>query len=293
MCGGYFKEQDIRDYILSKEQIETFFRTENIIYWLENPLSDKLVSICCIPTDLEDQLHKVLWKNGIPKILTSGTLSDDRGFTYFKSNAGIDKVNKNFISEMSCRSPFDYKNNALLYVSENVPFPDKQCNEYIEALADEIIRIVDAAYGHTVILFTSYSLLSRVYELARHRIKYPVLKMDKSEKNIVEAFKNSGNSVLLLQAHFGKVLTVPEIFYLHLLSSTCRFQHRHRFWNIGRNSMELKEFIEFIIFPEMLIKLKQGMGRLIRCETDTGLIAILDFRISKKGKYRKRVLGAL
>lgn len=43
----------------------------------------------------------------------------------------------------------------------------------------------------------------------------------------------------------------------------------------------------------MLIKLKQGMGRLIRCETDTGVIAILDFRISKNGKYRKRVLKAL
>ena len=101
-------------FLEAKEQIETFFRTENIIYWLENPLSDKLVSICCIPTDLEDQLHKVLWKNGIPKILTSGTLSDDRGFTYFKSNAGIDKVNKNFISEMSCRSQFYYKTNAFL-----------------------------------------------------------------------------------------------------------------------------------------------------------------------------------
>jgi len=43
----------------------------------------------------------------------------------------------------------------------------------------------------------------------------------------------------------------------------------------------------------MLIKLKQGMGRLIRCETDTGLISILDFRISKKGKYRRRILESL
>ncbi len=281
-------------FLEAKEQIETFFRTENIIYWLENPLSDKLVSICCIPTDLEDQLHKVLWKNGIPKILTSGTLSDDRGFTYFKSNAGIDKVNKNFISEMSCRSPFDYKNNALLYVSENVPFPDKQSVEYIEALADEIIRIVDAAYGHTVILFTSYSLLSRVYELARHRIKYPVLKMDKSEKNIVEAFKNSRNSVLFATGSFwegvdcpGDILSSLIIVNLPFPTPTPILEYRKKQY------AELKEFIEFIIFPEMLIKLKQGMGRLIRCETDTGLIAILDFRISKKGKYRKRVIGTL
>jgi len=54
-----------------------------------------------------------------------------------------------------------------------------------------------------------------------------------------------------------------------------------------------EEFIDTIVFPEIIIKLKQGMGRLIRCETDTGIIAVLDFRISKNGKDRKRVLKAL
>lgn len=277
-----------------KEQIETFYRTDNIIYWLENPMSEKLVSVCSIPTDLESQLHKVLWKNGIPKLLTSGTLSDDRGFTYFKSSAGIAKVNKNDISEMSYCSPFDYKNNALLYVSENVPFPDKHSSDYIEALADEIIRLVDAACGHTVILFTSYSLLSRVYELARHRIKYPTLKMDKSEKNIVEAFKNSGNGVLFATGSFwegvdcpGDILSSLIIVNLPFPTPTPILEYKKKQYT------QVKEFIEALIFPEMLIKLKQGMGRLIRCETDTGLIAILDFRISKRGNYRERVLEAL
>ena len=151
----------------------------------------------------------MLWKNGIPKILTSGTLSDDRGFTYFKSNAGIDLVNRNEISETTCRSPFDYKNNVRLYVSENVPFPDKQNDDYMNALADEIIRLVDATCGHTVVLFTSYSLLSKVYELVRHRIKFPVLKMDKSEKNIVEAFKRSENGVLFATGSFWEGVDCP------------------------------------------------------------------------------------
>ena len=56
---------------------------------------------------------------------------------------------------------------------------------------------------------------------------------------------------------------------------------------------DIKSFIDTIVFPEMIIKLKQGMGRLLRSETDTGVVAILDFRISTKGKYRRRVLKAL
>jgi ATP-dependent DNA helicase DinG len=276
------------------EQIDAFYHTDNIIYWLENPLSEKLVSICSIPTDLENQLNNVLWKNGIPKILTSGTLSDDKGFTYFKSNAGIDLVNRNEISETTCRSPFDYKNNVRLYVSENVPFPDKQNDDYMNALANEIIRLVDATCGHTVVLFTSYSLLSKVHELARNRIKFPVLKMDKSEKNIVEAFKRSENGVLFATGSFWEGVDCPGDIISSLIVVNLPFPTPTPIMDHKKGQFaQLKAFIDTIIFPEMLIKLKQGMGRLIRCETDTGLIAILDFRISKKGKYRNRVLSAL
>lgn len=276
------------------EQIDVFYHTDNIIYWLENPLSEKLVSICSIPTDLENQLNNVLWKNGIPKILTSGTLSDDKGFTYFKSNAGIDLVNRNEISETTCRSPFDYKNNVRLYVSENVPFPDKQNDDYMNALADEIIRLVDATCGHTVVLFTSYSLLSKVHELVRHRIKFPVLKMDKSEKNIVEVFKRSENGVLFATGSFWEGVDCPGDILSSLIVVNLPFPTPTPIMDHKKGQFaQLKAFIDTIVFPEMLIKLKQGMGRLIRCETDTGLIAILDFRISKKGKYRNRVLSAL
>ncbi|WP_338433341.1 ATP-dependent DNA helicase [Clostridium tyrobutyricum] len=276
------------------EQIKTFYHTDKIVYWLENPMSEKLVSVCCIPTDLEEQLHNVLWKNGIPKILTSATLSDDRGFKYFKNNTGIDKVNRNNLSEISFPSPFDYKNNTLLYISENVPFPDKVSDDYLKSVADEIIRIVEATHGHTVILFTSYSLMSKVYEQSRYKIRYPVMKMDKSEKNIVETFKNSKNGVLFATGSFWEGVDCPGDILSSLIIVNLPFPTPTPIFDYKKKQYEqLKEFIEYIIFPEMLIKLKQGMGRLIRCETDTGLISILDFRLSKKGKYRRRVLEAL
>lgn len=277
-----------------REVIEIFHGSVNIIYWLENPQSERLISICSIPTDMEKQLYKVLWKNRVPKILTSGTLSDDRGFNYFKSTSGIDMSYSNKLSEVSYSSPYDYKNNTLLYISENIPYPDKQSEEYISAIADEILRLIDASFGHAVVLFTAYSLLSKVYELTKTKIKYPLFKMDKSEKNIVDAYKRSKNGVLFATGSFwegvdcpGDILSSLIIVNLPFPTPTPIYEHKKMQYE------ELKEFIKHIVFPEMLIKLKQGMGRLIRCETDTGVISILDYRVSLKGKYRKRVLQAL
>jgi ATP-dependent DNA helicase DinG len=56
---------------------------------------------------------------------------------------------------------------------------------------------------------------------------------------------------------------------------------------------DMVEYKNRVIVPEMLIKLKQGFGRLIRSETDTGVVAILDSRVSNRGAYRERVLNAL
>lgn len=289
------KSRELEMMVLEiEQQLDKILKTNDILYWLENPGSESLVAICGIPIDLEYQLYQVLWRNGIPKIVTSGTLSDDIGFDYFKRNTGINLITSSSTSEISYLSPFDYNKNALLYISERVPFPDKQCEEYIRAVAEEITNLINATWGHTVILFTSYTLLSKVYELARSKIKYPLLKMDKSQKNIVEAFKNSGNGVLFATGSFWEGVDCPGDILSSLIIVNLPFPTPNPIVEYKKEQSDsIEEFIDAIVFPEMLIKLKQGMGRLIRCETDTGVIAILDFRISKNGKYRKRVLKAL
>lgn len=276
------------------EQVNVFYRDVNIIYWLENPGSERFVSVCSIPTDLERQLRNLLWVNGIPKIVTSGTLSDDNGFDYFKRTTGIDKISGDYINETSCKSPFDYRNNALLYVSEKVPFPDKQSTDYISALAEEILSLVKTTSGHTAILFTSYTLLSKIYELIKDQIEFPIIKMDKSVKNIVETFKKSRNGVLFATGSFWEGVDCPGDILSSLIIVNMPFPTPTPILDYKKEELaDIKTFIDTIVFPEMIIKLKQGMGRLLRSETDTGVVAILDFRISTKGKYRRRVLRAL
>ncbi|WP_315675772.1 ATP-dependent DNA helicase [Clostridium sp. 19966] len=288
------KNRNIQFILDELEENIRVFQTDRIIYWLENPINKDSICLSCVPKDLERQLNKVLWESGSPKILTSATLSDDKGFDYFKSNTGINILSKNNIKEISVVSPFNFKENTLLYISEKIPYPNKQSEEYITALSEEISKIIEVSFGHAVILFTSYSLMSKIYENIQNIIKYPTMKMNKSEKNIIERFKNSRNGVLFATGSFWEGVDCPGDILSSLIVVNLPFIVPTPIIDEKKKAYEnLKEFIDEVIFPEMLIKLKQGIGRLVRCETDTGVISILDARINKDGKYRRRVLEAL
>ena len=67
------------------------------------------------------------------------------------------------IMETSKPSPFDFQSNGLLYIPERMPFPNIRDDRYIQAVMEEILQIVSATHGHTLILFTSYWLMERVF----------------------------------------------------------------------------------------------------------------------------------
>ena len=274
--------------------LPVFYDTKNIIYWLEDIEKVDSAKLCAIPTNIESKLAKVLWKNKVPKILTSGTLSDGKGFDFIKTSMGIDLVPKHTVNETSFASPFNYHDHSMLYISEKVPYPDKNDVNYIKELAKEIRRLINATAGHTAVLFTSYQLLAKVYEQIKDTISYTTIKMEKTTNNIVSDFKKSRNGVLFATGAFwegvdcpGDILSSVIIVNLPFPVPSPVMEHKKKAYN------SIKVFIDELVFPQMIIKLKQGMGRLIRNETDTGIVSILDYRVSAQGKYRNRVLNAL
>lgn len=159
--------------------------------------NDGLWQLVAIPTNLEEMLYEMLWKTGVSKILTSAILTDDNGFNFFKEQTGISRLSPWLLDEMRTASPFDYQRNTRLYLSENIYFSDRNDEKYIVAVSNEIEKLVEATCGHTAILFTSYKLLTTVYELLKDRISnYPLITMHKGTKNTAEAFRKSGNGVL-------------------------------------------------------------------------------------------------
>jgi len=296
------------------EQITALEKRNDLILWLEK--SDEKVKsvlgaeirLCAIPKDIDVRLYKDLWSKGFPVILTSGTLSAGwlmpstpaylrgRGgdFTRIKRTLGIDRVEIRQ-SETSKPSPFDYKKKALLYISETMPFPDNRDNHYIESVTNEITKLVDASHGHAAVLFTSYKAMDKVWErLTARTLPFPMYRLDRGGVNAIDRFKKSGSGVLFASGSMWEGIDIPGDALSMLIIVKLPFTVPDPIGNYEQTLYgNMYEYKQRVIVPEMLIKLKQGFGRLIRTESDTGVVAILDSRVNEKGAYRKRVLDAL
>lgn len=273
---------------------ETFLAPKDIIYWMEKG-DDGLWQLAAIPTNMEGMLYEVLWKNSASKILTSATLTDDTGFYFFKEQTGIAKLSPWLLAEIRTASPFDYKGNTRLYLSEEAAFPDRNDERYITAVSDEIEKLVDATHGHTAILFTSYKLLTAVHELLADRItQFPLITMHKGTKNTAEDFRQSKNGVLFASGSFWEGVDFPGDILSSIIVVNLPFPVPSPILEHKRKDFpSLTKFIDGYAFPVMITRLRQGLGRLIRSESDTGVVSILDHRASRYGKYHRRVLASI
>lgn len=279
------------------EEEKVGMEIEKNIVWISYDKTTDTKTLCCMPTEMKDSLRTSLWTTfNTHFALTSGTMMDDTGFSFFKNELGITGcLDEYSVSEFSCESPFDYANHSRMYISEDTPIPDMKDPAYIPAIAREVVKLVKATHGHTAVLFTSYKALNAVYNLVKDDLKaYPLIKMSRSNKTAITQFKESGNGVLFASGSMwegvdcaGDILSSVIIVRLPfpLRSQTMEFKKM----TCGNT----REFVQKCAVPQMLIKLRQGAGRLIRNETDTGILAILDARAARGGAYRSRVMNTL
>jgi len=198
-------------------------------------------------------------------------------------------------SETTKPSPFDYKNNVLLYISEKLPFPDNKDYDYIFALANEIEELLLASNGHAAVLFTSYRAMDMVWEhLADRGIPFPMFRMDKGGTYAIENFKRSNNGVLFASGSMWEGIDIPGDTLSMLIIAKLPFPAPDPINEYERTKYaDIVDFKRRYIIPEMLIKLKQGFGRLIRTVKDSGVVAILDSRVNRYGSHRRRVIKTL
>jgi ATP-dependent DNA helicase DinG len=286
-----------------------FARHEESVYWLEetavtgaeSPDDARLNLLRGIPKDLGALLHRDLWSGNVPIILTSGTLSAGGDFGRIERKTGLDLLPAKRLSETSKPSPFDLRENTLLYISENTPFPDNRDGDYIDAVAEETERLIRASHGHAAVLFTSYDAMGRVLSKLNRRaetpganLPYPFFRLDRGSAAEIERFRRVANGVLFSSGALWEGVDIPGDTLSMLIIVRLPFAVPDPVGEWERTLYaDTDEYKSKVIVPEMLIKLRQGAGRLIRTETDTGVIAILDRRASRGGAYRSRVLAAL
>lgn len=232
------------------------------------------------------------------KILTSATLntSIDKNeyYDYFMKTIGLSKSQKLFISEPK-ESPFDIENNTLLYYSNDIAHPQKEHNKYIEDITNRIVDLISITEGKTLILFTAKADMKIVYDkLKNKKLPYKLIIQNEGSSQIKtkEDFKEDINSVLLSTGTFWEGIDIQG----NSLSSVIIVRLPFPILDpvIKYKSSLVKDPMS-VYLPEMIIKLKQGVGRLIRCNTDKGIIAILDSRIgdSSKSSYKEQVFDCI
>ena len=268
---------------------------KELVLWLEMPKQETgSIFINAIPKRLDKLLYNDFWRKRIPTILTSGTISATGSFRHFKKNLGLHRALPNAVTEMSHVSPFDYQNHCLLHIAADLPFPDPKDTNYLDAIAMRIQRLVKATHGHTLVLFTSYKVMELVYLRLKAKINYPFLIVGRGALNTIEQFRDSKNGILFATGSFWEGVDLPGDILSSLIVVKLPFPTPDPISEYERTLYpDDAAYIQNALIPQMLVKLKQGAGRLIRNETDTGVISILDSRLRKGGKYRADVIRTL
>ena len=262
------------------------------VRWLE--LFNHAIHLNATPLSIAEIFEGQINDHARSWIFTSATLSVGGDFSHYCAQMGLSAA-----QAQAWDSPFDYASNALLYVPRGMPEPNTP--EYTRAVVAAALPAIEASGGRAFVLFTSLRAMREGHELLReafaHRgLDFPLLLQGESPRTeLLERFRRIGNAVLVGSQSFwegvdvrGEALSLVVIDKLPFASPddpllAARIERINRG---GRNA-----FIEFQL-PQAVITLKQGAGRLIRDETDRGVLMICDPRLFSKG-YGKRILRSL
>jgi Rad3-related DNA helicase len=256
-------------------------------------LDDGRLEIACCPIDMSKLLKEKLFDEHETIICTSATLcAKDDNFDFFIKRVGMEPNITQTLPHV-----FDYQENALLYIPKDINQPkwnDQRDQEHYEQeVSDRMQRLVEYSGGRAFLLFTSNKMMNVVYN--RLRVPYQLLKQGNLPKSeMIRRFKQEP-SVLLGVASFWEGVDIQgEALSLVVIDKIPFTVPSDPIYQGIVNLIKLKggnEWNDYNI-PYVTIKLKQGVGRLIRKDTDRGVIAILDQRLHTKG-YGKQILAAM
>ncbi len=281
----------------TREELHTLiFRTEpEYVRWgqsiapqtnqrYRNPGSQKSRTVLHhTPLEVGKLLETILWTSADTIILTSATLANSGSFSYIRSRLNVpsDAI------DMILGSPFDYQNQALLYVPTELPEPPKGANiEYTAQVADAIKRLVQLSGGRAFLLFTSRRMLNDVYDSLKDKLDFPLFRQgDQPPGKLIEEFKKSGNGCLFGTQTFWEGVDVQGESLSCVIIDRLPFAVPDSPINKARVEAITDAggdwFNEFSV-PQAQIRLKQGFGRLIRTKNDRGIVCILDTRVLTK-----------
>jgi ATP-dependent DNA helicase DinG len=253
------------------------------------------IEVVAAPLKVDELLNEYLFsKSGLhSSVWMSATLAtgSDDPFRYFKQQIGAPRD----VIQAKVDSPFDYAKQATLYLPPALPEPNDPM--FLPAAGAEIERILNLSNGRAFVLFTSYNAMNSVYDAITHKLPYPCKKQGEMPRHrLIEWFKETESAVLFATASFWEGVSIDGDQLSCVIIDRIPFQapddpvYEAR-CDALKNDAQASWFMELAL-PHAIMRLKQGVGRLIRTKTDSGIVALLDARITKK-MYGKTILSCL
>jgi len=248
------------------------------------------VTLKTVPVNVGPILQDKIFNDKSSVIMIGGTLAVNRSFRYFRSRTGVPDCR-----EVLLGSPFDFRKQMKLEIPADLPHPRESEDEFSRAVAREVVRYLDISGGRAFVLFTSHRMLEDVYNIVVPHLKkkkITALKQDEATDRyqLLEEFKQDIDSVLFGTNSFWEGVDVMGPALSCVIITRLPFSVPDNPLTAAR-CREIKKqgkdpFREYSL-PEAVLRLRQGIGRLIRHRNDRGMVVILDSRIVTQwyGRY--------
>jgi ATP-dependent DNA helicase DinG len=254
------------------------------VYWAE--ARGRGVFLRAAPIDIAKELRRRLYASVDTAVFTSATLTAEGRFDFFARRMGLladDGERVADYRQVAVASPFDYREQAALYAPSHLPEPNAP--GFVEAVAEELVRLVHLTQGRAFALFTSLRNMELCHQLCVNRLPYQVLLQGERPKSaLLDAFKREP-SVLFAAHSFWEGVDVPGDALSLVVIDKLPFASPGDPL-VAARIQQLRDRGEEPFgayqLPDAAIALRQGFGRLIRTREDRGIVAILDQRLVTK-----------